>query len=531
MVAGRPAVPGPSRALEVGASSQQIIFGFGGNTNHGPLRVRYRLEGFDTNWRESSGAMLVGVRFYDSSLAIIARRNFEVTGESPGWTGSFEDSPLVPRRETLDAPPRAALVSIEISSAGPPDTVGVFAVANLTLSGYTNQTVPSLLIRTPLDQPSIDETNARLLGWCQDGTRPSMATIIRIGTNPPAPAFAIKDDDLFGHAEWRAVGNLPQPVSPGEHLILEWKEAFSVGIGSYRRVAYQNLPPGHYLFRIMGLDLMGKPVGSETSVGLLVPSPVWQRPWFIGGSLGLAAFLVFAAVRYFEWRKIRIEMQRLKNLQAVEQERLRIAHDIHDDLGARVTQISLMSAMFHDKTDLPDEARSGFAEIKHLSQDLISSLYETVWTVTPEYDHLTAMGDYLCQMVDQLCERAQLRCRLRVMDLPSDVPVSSQIRHNLSLVVKEAVHNVIKHAQATELVLHIAFVERRLDIVVQDNGCGIPAKRSLSGNGLNNMNHRMMAIGGTFAVESNPGGGAIIRLSLSLPKNNNVNELSKSSDS
>ena len=150
---------------------------------------------------------------------------------------------------------------------------------------------------------------------------------------------------------------------------------------------------------------------------------------------------------------MRREMVRLKQQRALEQERLRIAHDIHDDLGARVTQISLLSAMAQDNPAFPEKARADFDKISKMSRELVSALYETVWAVNPENDNLDALGNYLCQMVKQLCERTPLRCRFHVLDLPHEVQVSSQTRHNISMAVKEAVHNIIKHAKASEVTI------------------------------------------------------------------------------
>src|SRR4029078_6810005 len=136
---------------------------------------------------------------------------------------------------------------------------------------------------------------------------------------------------------------------------------------------------------------------------------------------------------------------------ALENERLRIAQDLHDDFGARGTEISIASALAKKKPNRPDTARGGFARISTLSRDLVTALYETVWAVNPENDNLDALGNYLCQMVHQLCEQAKLSCRLRVPELPRDVQVASQLRHNVILAVKEAINNIIKHASATEV--------------------------------------------------------------------------------
>jgi signal transduction histidine kinase len=211
---------------------------------------------------------------------------------------------------------------------------------------------------------------------------------------------------------------------------------------------------------------------------------------------------------------MRREVVRLKQQRALEQERLRIAQDIHDDLGARVTQISLLSAVAQGNSALPETARADFDNISRMTRELVSALYETVWAVNPENDNLDALGNYLCQMVNQLCSQGLLRCRLDVVDLPSDIQISSQTRHTVSMAVKEAVHNVIKHAKAAEVNLRVGFTGSVLTVSVQDNGCGFELVNHSTGSGLNNMKRRLADIGGTCRIQSQPGQGTTVEMRL-----------------
>jgi signal transduction histidine kinase len=223
-----------------------------------------------------------------------------------------------------------------------------------------------------------------------------------------------------------------------------------------------------------------------------------------------------AGARYRTAYKLRRELQRLEQQRELEQERLRIARDIHDDLGARVTQISLLSAMAPDHPGFPQNARADFDRISRMSRDLVSALYETVWAVNPENDNLSALGNYLRQVTSQLCELAQLRCRLYIPALPRDVLVSSQTRHNITMAVKEAVHNAIKHASASEVTVRVTFAESWLTVSIQDNGCGFQAAGLPSGNGLANMKRRLEDLGGNCVVESQPGRGTSVHLRLMI---------------
>jgi len=244
--------------------------------------------------------------------------------------------------------------------------------------------------------------------------------------------------------------------------------------------------------------------------------PLWDTPWF--WVIAVAALISASAVggRYVASKKMRREVLRLKQLRALEQERLRIARDIHDDLGARVTQISLLSAMAPDNLGFPKNARDDFDRISCMSRDLITALYETVWAVNPENDSLYAVGNYLRQMIGQLCEPTQLRCRFHIPALPRDVQISSQTRHNIVMAVKESVHNVIKHADASELNVHVTFTHKLLTVSIRDNGRGFNLASRLSGNGLTNLKRRMKDVGGDCVIESQPGRGTSINLCLKV---------------
>jgi signal transduction histidine kinase len=298
--------------------------------------------------------------------------------------------------------------------------------------------------------------------------------------------------------------------------VVEWNEMYSMGSGNFWQANYDQLPAGQYTFHVRGLDVMGQSTGAEASVDVFVPQPFWKTSWFWGVAVITITALMLGISRYFVWHRMRREMTRLKQQRALEQERLRIAHDIHDDLGARVTQISLLSAMSQENTTFPEKARADFDKVSKMSRELVAALYETVWAVNPENDNLEALGNYLCQMVKQLCEQTTLRCRFHVQDLPHDVQVSSQTRHNISLAVKEAVHNIIKHAKASEVTIRMVFTDDFLDVSVQDDGSGFQLAKTIPGNGLSNMKQRLQNIGGNCVVETEAGKGTSIRMRLRI---------------
>lgn len=497
-----------NRSLNLGARPGNITFHFGSATNlHLPdLRIRYKLDGYDTDWHDEHGFMLLIAEFYDEAGDQISRNEFRVSGESTGWNGSLDTSPLTHRHEMVVAPLHASRLFLSISSAGPMTTIGFYAVANLKALKIQSNAVPVTLTEFPSDHV-----------WFRGGTVPSMAKIVTIGTRREK-ALAILDNSPSGHAGWRNNASSAPTVAPGDQIILDWDEMFSLGVADLNVAQYQHLQEGHYLFRVGEFDLFGKPTGNEYVLDVIVPPPLWRQPWF----WPLCALLVIALAlgnwRYLAWRKVRAEMLSLKNQQALEKERLRIAQDIHDDLGARITEISMASALAKKSAASAEAASADFDQISKMSRELIAALYETVWSVNPENDNLDSLGTYLCQITNHFCKQAQLRCRLEIDELRRDVQVSSQVRHNIAMAIKESAHNAIKHAHATEITLRITFKKTELMICLSDNGVGFKpdTEEATTGHGLNNIKRRVAKFGGRCQIESQPGQGTSVQMWIKL---------------
>jgi signal transduction histidine kinase len=343
-----------------------------------------------------------------------------------------------------------------------------------------------------------------------------MAKIVKLGHKSATEAFAILDDSLNSHAEWRNTIDSAPRVTPGDQLVIEWDEMFSIGIGDPRVAIYKNLPPGNFTFHVRALDIMGVPTGDEISIAVRVPLPFWKTYWFWGGVFTIIVVLATIIGRYIILHKIRAEMLHLEKQHMLEQERMRIARDIHDDLGARVTQISLVSGMARANPINLEVACENFDQISKMSRDLVTALYETVWVVNPENDNLNELGTYLFQMVKKSCERTPCSCRFYIQDLPREIVVASQTRHNICMAVKEAINNIKKHAGASKIIVKLVFTNLILTISIEDDGCGFQPANIVAGSGLKNLKQRLKDIGGTCRIESRPGQGTTIEMQLKI---------------
>ena len=289
-----------------------------------------------------------------------------------------------------------------------------------------------------------------------------------------------------------------------------------------RRVApYPNLPPGKYTFRVSACNEDGVWSDEPAMLAVIVLPPFWRTAWFISGTSLVLLALIIGAVYYMSTQRLQRQLAGLREQQALEKERARIARDIHDQLGASLTQVSLLGEMVESDKDSPGEVVSHARQISQTARDTSRALDEIVWTVNPSNDTLEGLVNYICKYAQEYLAVADLRYRL---DIPAQLPpvvITPEVRHNVFLAAKEAITNIVRHARATS-----AFIRLRLEpgvfvLEIQDDGKGIPnleEKLAGSRNGLRNMVKRMEDIGGSFAASPAPGGGTLISLTVPTHK-------------
>lgn len=293
----------------------------------------------------------------------------------------------------------------------------------------------------------------------------------------------------------------------------DWVEA------GFQRIAfYNNTPPGTYTFRVAGSNNDGvwNEEGAEVTVTL--QPHFWQSWWFKFSVLCVGLSLVTGGTRYVTKKRMQRKIERLEQQHVIERERARIAKDIHDDLGASLTRITFLGELAETDRDKP-EAVSGYVQrIVAAARDTVRGLDEIVWAVNPKNDTLDSLMEYIAQFVHEFFQNTPIRCRLDLPDEVPSVPLSSEMRHNIFLVVKEALNNALKHSQATSLSVQGTLVGGRFQIEIKDDGRGFDLARNAGhslGNGLDNMRRRIEESGGSFDLKSAPGQGT--RITLSVP--------------
>jgi signal transduction histidine kinase len=246
----------------------------------------------------------------------------------------------------------------------------------------------------------------------------------------------------------------------------------------------------------------------------------WQTGWFIALAAAGVLIGVGATVRGLEQRKYRLQLERAEQASALERERARIAQDLHDDLGSSLTRISLLGGLLRTDKENPEQIEIHAGKIAQSADQTVRALEEIVWAVRPGSDTLQSLVDYIAHFANELFEGNATRCRL---DLPNDVPARAlppDVRHNIFLIVKEALTNVLKHANASEVNLEMKIADATLEIIIADNGKGLDfsaANANGQRNGLGNMRRRAESVGGTLTMTSEPGKGSRVEFRVHFP--------------
>jgi signal transduction histidine kinase len=282
-------------------------------------------------------------------------------------------------------------------------------------------------------------------------------------------------------------------------------------------VTYALLPPGNYTLEVRGSNARGIESPAAASFSFIITQPVWTRWWFLGGvGLGIL-FIVGWSIRAHELRRIAGRMQAIERQQGLDRERLRISQDMHDEIGSTLTEIILLSELSRQAGTPAGVQDRNITVIAEKSRAVVTSIGEIIWAINPRFSQAEDLFAYIRQYATQFCESAGLRCLVNVPDGEGKILLSTEQRRNIFLVVKESLRNVVRHAAASSVEISILLSGAEMTMTIGDNGRGfVPGSNGSFGSGLESMRKRMADLGGALGIESRPGSGTTLRISLKL---------------
>jgi signal transduction histidine kinase len=306
-----------------------------------------------------------------------------------------------------------------------------------------------------------------------------------------------------------------------EKLENEWVETQSP-----RRAYYSHIPPGSYVFRVIACNNDGLWNDSGASLAFTVLPAFWQT-WSFRIFGGIMTAVVGGGIVWLDARRrTQRKVQRLERQQAIERERARIARDIHDDLGAGLTRISLLSESVPLEQINPPQAGEALDRIFSTTHEITQAMDEIVWAINPQHDTLDSLVTYLGKFAQDFMESAGVRCRL---DMPMQLPgwrLDAEVRHSLFLACKESLNNVLRHATATEVRVSVMTESNSFRVIIEDNGKGFETCAAMAAsassrqpagrNGLVNMHRRLQQIGGQCEITSVIGQGTKVQFVVTV---------------
>ena len=292
-----------------------------------------------------------------------------------------------------------------------------------------------------------------------------------------------------------------------------------------RKIPYGRLPSGTYTFCVQAGTADGLWYEPGASIDFLVPTPIWRTGWALAFYILATVIFVIVAARRFFNRRLRHKLEALAGQQAMERERMRIAKDMHDEIGSKLTKISFMSERAKGELQGQESVARKLFSIAHTSRDLLQTLDEIVWAVNPHNDTLEHLANYLGQYATEYLHDTAVDCELHIPGRLPEHPFSAETRHNIFLAFEEALNNALKHGRATLVRIDMKFEPAWFQIKIVDNGTGFgaakttqPAPGSRGGNGLRNMTQRLADTGGKCTITSQPGQGTTVCFMVPLPK-------------
>lgn len=279
-------------------------------------------------------------------------------------------------------------------------------------------------------------------------------------------------------------------------------------LGEQRTVNYANLAPGRYRFLVRAVNDEGLASSAPASLTFTISPPVWRRWWFlamIATVVGLGVYL--------------IHRQRVARLVELERVRTRIATDLHDDIGANLSLIAMLSEVARGQLHRDDSrSREWLSTIAATSRDTVDAMSDIVWAVNPQRDHLRDLTRRMRRFADDILAARNIDFQFETPEASADLKLGADLRREVFLIFKESINNIARHSGCTVASVNLHIEGGWLVLTMTDDGRGIDEARIAEGTGLGSMRQRARRLGGTFEVSSQDGSGTRIILKVPLDR-------------
>ena len=284
--------------------------------------------------------------------------------------------------------------------------------------------------------------------------------------------------------------------------------------GHARYTRYSKIPPGNYVFNLHIIDANGRISPFTKTLDIHIAKAFWQTHLFIILAIAALLTLSWLIMRWQFTRKIRKHAYEFEKQQAVEKERTRIATDMHDDLGAGLSRIKFLSEIIGIKKHQRQPIEEDISMIRKYAHEMIDKMGEIVWALNEKNDSLSDLLGYTRAYAVEYLHENGLASEVTIPEEFSAAFVSGEFRRNIYLTIKEALHNIVKHAQANHVQIKIE-AGKSLNISIHDDGIGFDQDNIRPfRNGLSSMQKRMAVIKGTLRIRNEEGTTVLISVPL-----------------
>jgi len=321
---------------------------------------------------------------------------------------------------------------------------------------------------------------------------------------------AISEIDLGANQNQLNIDFVGLEFGPGEVLRYQYKlegaDRDWGAPGEQRSVSYANLASGRYRFLVRAVNAEGLVSTEPATLRFTIPPPVWRRWWFLtvaGVFVGLA---IYAAHR-----------QRVARLVELERVRTRIATDLHDDIGANLSLIAMISEVARGFVKNDDRRmKEWFSTIAATSRETVDAMSDIVWAVNPKRDQLSDLTQRMRRFADDILGARDIELHFHAPEPGRDLKVGADLRREVFLIFKETVNNIVRHSGCTAVIVELHAEGGWLALKTSDDGKGIDSPQLSEGIGLASMRQRAKKLGGTLDVISPNGFGTTVTLRVPL---------------